>query len=319
MASFSPEQLKHGLSGPVYPILTPFSDNDSRSVDLPALSRYVGKLVDAGVGAVMTTVGTSRFNLLSNDEIKLVNETVAKAADGRCVTILAGPQTGDTSVNLEFCRHAAFVGADAYIAVFPERFYGDAPIFEFFRSLSDSTEIGVMIHETPMRSGYGGQRQYSLDLLDRLTDLPNLVGMKEECMDGGYAYKLHRRLSDKCWIIGAGSMRNAMRDFHAGGRAYLVGVGSFFPCVELAFHSALTAGRIEEAHGIVRQYEDAYFDLAVELGWHVALKETLNVLGLMPAAERPPLPQLDASQRERLTRFIQEVGWMVHAFDHRPV
>jgi len=87
----------------------------------------------------------------------------------------------------------------------------------------------MMIHEMPMRSGYGGNQQYSLDLLDRLTDLPGVVGMKEECMDGGYAYLLHRRLSGKCGIIGAGSKRLLMRDFHSGAKAYLVGIGNFFP------------------------------------------------------------------------------------------
>jgi len=177
----------------------------------------------------MSMSAPSRFNLLSEDEIKAVNTTIAKAARGRCIVILAGPLVGSTVTNVALQKHAESVGADAFIAYFPERYYGEAPIVEFFRALSDAVSIGMMIHEMPMRSGYGGNQQYSLDLLDRLTDLPGVVGMKEECMDGGYAYLLHRRLSGKCGIIGAGSKRLFMRDFHAGAKAYLVGIGNSFP------------------------------------------------------------------------------------------
>jgi dihydrodipicolinate synthase/N-acetylneuraminate lyase len=142
--------------------------------------------------------------------------------------------------------------------------------------------------------------------------------MKEECMDGGYAYKLHRRLHDKCAIIGAGAMRNYMRDFHAGAKANLVGIGSFFPRVEMAFQDALKSGDIEFAHRIVRDYEDPYFDVAVELGWHTQLKETLHILGLMPPHERAPLPRLNGEQRARLHAKLEELGWLDLDPNHEP-
>jgi 4-hydroxy-tetrahydrodipicolinate synthase len=316
MANFQPVEIRSQLVGPVFPILTPFYETGE--VDHESLERYVKFLVAAGAGTVMTTVGTSRLNLLSEDEIRAVNATVAAASSAKTMTIAAGPMTGSLHSNLEFARHAESVGADAYIAYFPERWYGPEAVFDFFRQLSESVSIGIMIHEMPIKSGYGGQVQYPLDLLERLVELPNVVGMKEECMDGGYAYKLHRRLQGKCAIIGAGAMRNFMRDFHAGAKANLVGVGSFFPRVEMAFHQAMNAGDMEKAHRIVRQYEDPYFDVAVELGWHPQLKETLHLLGLMPPFERAPLPRLNETQRVRLRDCIEHLGWLDFAPDHEP-
>jgi dihydrodipicolinate synthase/N-acetylneuraminate lyase len=184
--------------------------------------------------------------------------------------------------------------------------------------VSESVGIGVMIHEMAMRSGYGGTVQYSLDLLERLIELPGVVGMKEECMDGGYAYRLHRRLAGKCAIIGAGGMRNFMRDFHAGANAYLVGVGSFFPKVALAFYRAMMANDVERAHAIVRAYEDPYFDVAVQLGWHAQLKEMLSLFDLMPPHERAPLPRLNAEQRKTLGALVDRLGWRGRAPDHEP-
>ncbi len=312
------DEFRERLKGPVCPLLTPFSE-DGSTVDHDALSRYVDFLASAGIPAVMTTVGTSRFNLLSEEEILAVNETVARAAAGRCLVILAGPMTGHTETNIRFAKHAAQQNADAYIAFFPERYYGDEPIYTFFKTLTDSVDIGVMIHEMPMRSGYGGTQQYPIDLLSRLSEIPNLYGMKEECMDAGYAYQIHRRLEDSMAIIGAGSMRLFMRDYHAGGRAYLVGIGSFFPRVALAFYDATIANDMDRAHHIMRTYEEPYFDLAVSLGWHVALKETLDILGLMPAWERDPLPRLTKDQRNTLGTKIGALGWLDLEPGHSPV
>jgi dihydrodipicolinate synthase/N-acetylneuraminate lyase len=307
MATFSREHLRTKLEGPVFPVLTPFTADGA--VDHEALARYVDFLAGCKVTAVMSTVGTSRFNLLSMDEIKAVNETIAHAAKGRCIVILAGPMTGTTSVHVDFAKHAEKAGGDAFIAFFPERYYGQDAVVEFFKTISDSIGIGTMIHEMPMRSGYGGNQQYALDLLERLTDMPGVVGMKEECMDGGYAYLLHRRLSGKCGIIGAGSKRLYMRDFHAGAKAYLVGIGNVFPQVAKDFYAAMRAHDMDRAHAIVRAYEDPYFDLAVSLGWHVALKETLHMMNLMPPYERAPLPRLTAVQREKLAACVDKLGW----------
>jgi len=309
MAHFSRDHLRHKLCGPVFPILTPFTA-DGAAVDHEALGCYVDFLAKTGVPAIMSTVGTSRFNLLSDDEIKAVNTTISASARGRCIVILAGPLVGNTASNIAAARHAESVGADAFIAYFPERYYGEASVFDFFRMISEAVSIGVMIHEMPMRSGYGGNQQYSLDLLDRLTDLPGVVGMKEECMDGGYAYLLHRRLSGKCGIIGAGSKRLFMRDFHAGAKAYLVGIGNFFPRVAMDFHAALIGGNTAHAHAIVRAYEDPYFDLAVSLGWHIALKETMSFLNLMPRHERAPLPCLTDAQSAKLRACVDKLGWL---------
>lgn len=307
MAEFSRDHIRHNLEGPVFPILTPFTADGA--VDHTALAKYVDFLAGAGVPALLSTVGTSRFNLLTFDEMKAVNATIAKAVDGRCICILAGPPSGTTALNIEFARHAESVGGDAFIAFFPERYYGEGPILEFFQALSDSVSIGVMIHEMPMRSGYGGQIQYSLDLLDKLVAMPGVVGMKEECMDGGYAYLLHRRLTGKAGIIGAGSKRLYLRDFQAGAKSYLVGLGNFFPRVAMDFHKAMKEHRVNDAHAIVRAYEDPYFDVAVSVGWHIALKETLHLMNLMPPYERAPLPRLNETQRKKLEDCVDKLGW----------
>ena len=49
------------IVGPVIPIPTAFDKNQN---DLDSLKSYVNKIVELGIPNVMTTIGTSRYNLL---------------------------------------------------------------------------------------------------------------------------------------------------------------------------------------------------------------------------------------------------------------
>lgn len=316
MSNFTPVEIRNGLNGPVFPIITPFDAQGA--VDYSALTNYVEFLIANGARTIMTTVGTSRFNLLSEAEISSVNSACMKPCGKETIRIAAGPMTGSLASNISIAQQAEKDGADAFIAFYPERWYGPESIYRFFNELCRSVSIAVMVHEMPLRSGYGGVMQYPIDLLHRLVDIPNLVGMKEECMDGAYSYKIHRSLGERSAIIGAGAMRNFLRDFHAGAKANLAGVGSFFPKVEIAFQDALKSGKTAVAESIVRKYEDPYFDVAVALGWHPQLKQVLHFLGLMPPFEREPMPQLEPDQKTQLLGCITSLGWLNVQPDHIP-
>jgi len=301
--------LQARIRGPVFPIPVPFQTTGDFAVDHDALARYVDWLVGEGAPVILVTVGTSRFNLLSVEEMRAVNETVVRAVAKRAVCIVAGPLQGSTRDNVEFARHAAQIGADAIMVMYPERFYGEEAIFGFYKEVSEAG-APVMIHEMPMRNGLGGGTvQFSLDLLDRLTDLPGLIGLKEEAGDAEYVYRVLRRIAHKTALIGAGSMRRFMRDYHAGAQCYLVGIGNFLPKVEIDFYAAMMRRDFDSAHDLVRKNEDGFFDLAVSLGWHRVLKEMMEIFGLMSAQERPPFERVDPAGRAKLDAKVRELGW----------
>ncbi len=305
----SPDELRQAIQGPVFPIPTPFTAD--YAIDYEALADYVDFLVEAGAQTILVTVGTSRFNLLTPEEMMAVNETVVKTVSGRAVAIAAAPIQASLSQNLQFAHQAETIGADGIMVMYPERYYGDDPVYDFYQAIASAVNLGVMIHEMPMRSGFtGAPVQFSLDLLERLTDLPGLAGLKEECGNGEYAYSLLRRFSDKTAIIGAGSMHRFLRDYHAGATAYLVGIGNFLPKLAIAFYNAVMQADFDTAHQITRNNEDPYFQFAVSLGWHRALKESLALMNLMPPHERPPMNRINDAQRAGLHQVMQQCGWL---------
>lgn len=308
------DDLRAKIRGPVFPIVVPFDQN--QDVDYKVLHSYVEFLIDAGAPVILNTVGTSRFNLLTRHEMLAVNETVVSAVSGRAMTIVAGPGPlrGSTRENIEFAQHAQSIGADAILVLYPERWYGDEPVIEFFHEVAGNTEIGVMIHAVPMRNGFGGVKALKYldaDILEKIVYLPNIIGIKEENGDRATFEEILKRFNSKLPIIGAGgSMRRFIADYKLGSYTYLVGIGSFDPKLDLDFYSAVMAEDLTKAESITEKYEDVYFPMAVKLGWHRALKETLVQLNLMKPFERSPFNRINLDERAEMRKVLVNCGWL---------
>lgn len=313
----SRSELMDAIRGPVFPILTAFTKDGC--VDFSAMERYVEFLIESGARTLMATIGTSRYGLLSEQEMRDVNACIVSAAARRAVVIVTTPPVGSTQVAVSFVEDAAGIGADAILGVFPERYYGEDGVCGFFEALCRSAEIGIMAHASPMKGGtprFGASVQYSTALLRRLLEQPNFVGMKEESGAPALIYACNRELGDKmCIIGGAGGMRAAMGAYNWGQRAYLVGIGNFVPQVELAFWKKLTTGDLDSARGIIFDCEEAFFNDAVQIGWHIALKSAMAQQGLIPPYERAPMPIPEEADTRILAKHISRIENVFRNYD----
>ncbi|MFZ0549042.1 MAG: dihydrodipicolinate synthase family protein [Candidatus Promineifilaceae bacterium] len=308
------DEIRAGIRGPVFPMVVPFTEDED--VDHAALESYVDYLITGGAPVLLLTVGTSRFNLLTRKEMLAVNETVIKAASGRAITIAAGPgpSSGSTRENITFAKAAEKAGADAILVLYPERWYGDKPVAKFFTDVADNIDIGLMIHAVPMRDGFGGVKALKYldaDLIAKFVNHPNIVGVKEENGDRAMFEDILNRYNDGLPIIGAGgAMRRFINDSKLGSYTFLVGIGSFKPALAVEFFQAVMAGNEARAAQIAELYEDPYFDFAVKLGWHRALKETLHQLNIMPPYERSPFNRISETERSQLREVLVQCGWL---------
>ena len=294
------------VRGVVFPVLTPFTAEGD--VDAAGLRDYVDFLVGQGARTLMVTVGTSRFDVLTQEEMLKINAEVAQTARGKALVIVTGPPKGPVSVSVEFARQAASAGADAMLVVYPDRFYSEDAIEAFFAAIAKASPIPIMIHLTPVRQARGSVTRYSPELLERLAALDNLVGIKEEMLDPSLTYAYNRRLADRFAIIGGGGGMRAYLTAHLWGQpAYLAGIGNVAPKVELAFVQALEQGNLEMAVRIVNELEAPFFAAAVPQGWHVALKEALHAVGLMGPEERLPMARVEPTAREGIGRLAKEI------------
>src|SRR3954463_14028404 len=93
--------------GIVPAVTTPF--DAAGEVDVVALERNVGVLLDAGVHGLVATGTMGEAGSLSAAERRVVVEAVVRAADGR-VPVIAGISAGTPTAVLAFAATAADAG-----------------------------------------------------------------------------------------------------------------------------------------------------------------------------------------------------------------
>ena len=285
---------KHNIQGPVIPIPVPF--NIDSTIDFNALENYIDFLSQFNLGGLMTTAGTTSFNLLSKEEIFNINETVCRVAKGRVPTIVGNPSYGDINSSIEFALHSKKIGADYCILYYPDRHYGDESIYDFFKIISNSVSQPLIIHEMPMRNGLGkGTVHYSIELLEKLFKINMIQGLKEEALDSDYSNNIVKTFSSEVEIIGAGGgmSRFLNRDYNLGSHSFLGGIGNFNPELEIKFYSLMMENKINDAKDLVEKKESPLFDTVIPFGWHPSLKAMLSIKGFMKNINRKPMITLN--------------------------
>ncbi len=302
--------LKEKIKGPVYPICPAFTK--SFSIDYAKVAEYVEFLNSKDVRTIMITAGTSRFNLLSEDEIKQLNKVVVQANKGKAITIAANPMFGSTAKAIEFAQHAEEIGADCILIYYPERFYKNEYVFSYFENIARNSSIPILLHGIPMRNALsiGNPRKpFTLDLCAILSKVRNVIGLKEESANDQLRYQLAVHLKDKLsLIVSGGSMWMFMSCVLFGVQAYLVGVGSFAPEIEENFYKQILARNYDQAVDLITKYEEPFFDVAKPMGWHVAMKTAMSLLGLMPSFERSPLQSATDEELDRIKNVLIDMG-----------
>lgn len=154
-------------------MITPF---DSRGeVDYDQAKRLALTLLASGSDGMVVSGTTGESPTLTRDEkIRLFAEV--KAAVGNRGTVIAGTGSYSTRESVELTKEAEKAGADAVLLVVP---YYNKPtqegLYRHFRTIAEATRLPCVLYNVPSRT----VTNLALDTLLRLTDVPNIIGIKE--------------------------------------------------------------------------------------------------------------------------------------------
>ena len=265
---------------------------------------YLKFLKDGGVNCVMTTAGTSQFNMLAKREVAKLNYTVA--AEGFSSYILGIPPTNTVTTIEQIKSLQKMIGKKSnkcVMLLYPERYYDDETIAGHFYRCADSSEIPVIIHAMFMRQGNGGWYDYSPELINKLVEHPNIIGIKEETSELGKAYNTCNKINtDDCVVIAAGG---SMRRFNAlkptGIQTWLSGVGNMFPQAELAFRK--DTSKIN----IIKDFENPMFDVFMKIGWHKAMRESIRQLAVGCIINGSPFATVADEEIKAIKNVLEEL------------
>lgn len=295
--SNSLEKLKEKIKGPVFSIITPFKEN--QSIDFESLGEYLNQIYNAGGRIFFVMAYNSRFSELSWDEIKQLNEFVTKFVkkiDTSNIVIVADPLHCSTDVSIDFCNHAEQIGADLISLIFREKFYSEEQVFQHYLKCSNSTKIGILIHEMPFISGKNGQTtNWPISLLDRISNIKNVIAIKEDAKEDKYTNEVIKCLDNRLAIIISGGGKSQwLRFADRGCQAWLNGIGVFEPKIPIIFYEAFKNKNQEVIDLIIKTIEEPVNKkIFSKYGWHIGIKACLEAKGIFQRYERMPMMPVD--------------------------
>lgn len=286
------------FDSPVYPIPPSFKDEE---LEFNSTLKYLKYLDSKGAKIIMSTAGTSQYNLLSPKEIRNFNVTLCNFPGKK---ILGIPPLSLTHIKQEIAFYNEL--SDVYLLIlFPERYYNNEQIVEYFQEICSLSKHPVLVHGNSLRKGYGGTYEYDFSLLKELSKIKGFIGMKEESSTLDFSMNNIQNLNLEI-IVAGGSMRRFWSLEPFGATTYLAGVGSFNPEIEEKFYEFYKKGNFKEAKLILETFETPLFNTFMKVGWHASMKEALFQMNLM-LENRKPFIILDQSKKDLVNQALNKI------------
>ncbi|MGV7930850.1 MAG: dihydrodipicolinate synthase family protein [Spirochaetota bacterium] len=293
------------FAGPVYPIIPSY--NKDESLDIQSIEKYIEFLKNFNAKTIMTTAGTTQFNLLSNQEIFEINDACANSFPDEKILGLPSLSLRHLKDEIESLNKQNYSKTSIMI-LYPERYYYDEEIIAFYHEVADISIYPVMVHGMFMRNGRGGAYNYSANLYNEIIEHKNIIGSKEETSDISLGYEVLSKISDPNFelIVAGGSQRRYWHLGAVGASTFLTGVGSVFPVVDEAFYKAYQTKNFDLCFYILNEYENPFFDVFMRIGWHPALRFAMNCYGFCKF-NRKPYVLLKQYESEAIVNILKKV------------
>ncbi|MFE7130723.1 dihydrodipicolinate synthase family protein [Streptomyces sp. NPDC057638] len=284
-----------------YPV-TPY-DPASGELDLAALRRLTGELVDAGSHAIAPLGSTGESAYLREREWDAVCETTLSAVAGRVPT-LVGVSHFSTEGTVRRARVAARQGATA-IMVLAQVYWKltDDELKRHFATVAAATDLPVMLYNNPGTSGVD-LRPETVVALAR--EIPNLTMVKESSGDVA-RFRALRELSEGALSVYNGSNPVVLDAFRSGASGWCTAAPCLVPRWCLALHAAVTEGRQERADALLAELLP-FLRFIVEYGLPRAIKAGLELQHRSVGSPRPPLLPLPDQETERLRELLDHLA-----------
>jgi len=282
-------------------MVTPFDAEARLDVDgAVTLARW---LADHGNDGLVLAGTTGESPTLSDDEKLTLWEAVAAAVT---LPVIAGSSGSDTAHDIEITKKASGLGVAGILALCP--YYSrpsQAGIAAHLRAVAEAAgDLPVLLYDIPIRTGRKIGREVLQDLL---TNVPNIVGVKDAAANPSWAARL---IADVPGI-----------DLYSGDDVFTLPLLAVGACgvVSVAGHwtgrlqqrmcEAFWKGEVELAREInARLLPSFLYETGDEAPNPIPSKAMLRELGL-PAGEcRPPLGPAPAFVAEAARAIITELG-----------
>lgn len=288
------------LQGSLVAVATPMLPDGS--LDLPTLRALIDWHIAEGTAGIVIVGTTGESPTVDVREHQtLIAEAVNYAA--RRIHIMAGTGGNSTAEAVALARFAKSVGVDSHLSVVP---YYNKPtqegLFRHFSTIAEAVDIPLVLYNVPGRT----VADLHNDTIVRLSEVPNIVGVKEASGDIGRAQDLFARVPEgfACY---SGDDATGMAFCLLGGTGVISVTANVAPGPMARMIAAACAGRIGEAREINQGLIPLHRDLFIEAN-PIPVKWALSEMGRIGPGIRLPLTPLSAHHHDTLRAALRHAG-----------
>lgn len=280
------------LFGVTVAMITPFT-KDNR-VDVDALVSLTNMLIEQGVNCLYPCGTTGEMLRLSEDERKIVAETVVTtAAERATVFIHVGAMTINETISL--AKHAKEIKAHGIGVVTPQ-FFGatDKELINYFLTIANSVPLDfpVYLYNIPQCAANNITPEVAKLVSDQC---PNVIGIKYSFADLNTTLSYISIKENFSVLHGYDKMFHGL--LQAGCDGTVSGCACIFPEPFVKMYKAYISG--DEKNARYWQQSCVEFSNTLKSGSNMAIfKSALNMRGLTGGHMR--LPQLDLTDQDNL-------------------
>jgi 4-hydroxy-2-oxoglutarate aldolase len=291
------------LSGVLGPVVTPF--DASEALDLDAFAYNVRAHLETGLSGVVVCGSTGEAALLDEKE----RETLVAAAREAVPSagwVIAGTGAESTRQCIARCRSAADAGADAVLVVAPH-YYGSAamtpPALEsHYQRVADESPIPVLLYNIPKYMHF----RLEPDLIARLSEHANIVGMKDSSGDMSYLERCIPAQDDAFTVL-TGNGATWATALRLGARGGILAVALFAGELSLEVWQAHRDGRQDEAIDAQRRLTPLAQEIVGRMGV-AGVKAAMDRVGSRGGHVRGPLLPLSSEDEALVGRLLREAS-----------
>jgi 4-hydroxy-tetrahydrodipicolinate synthase len=279
-------------------MVTPF--NDKGEVDYDQAKKLALALMDSGSEGLIV-VGTTGESptLVREEEYELFR--VVKEAIGNRGAVVAGTGSNSTAEAVEATKGAEKIGVDACLLVVP--YYNNPTqegLYQHFRTIAENTSLPCIPYNVPSRT----VRSLTVDTIVRLSEIDNIIGIKEASADMQQVSHTISRTRDDFYIW-SGNDTDTLNILALGGYG-VISVASHLVGKQISemIYAFLDgeAGKAAEIHRHLLPLVNALFIIANP----IPVKYAVNQVGFKVGSTRLPLCDPDEKTATQIMDVVKK-------------
>ncbi|MFN3421256.1 MAG: dihydrodipicolinate synthase family protein [Armatimonadota bacterium] len=291
------------FSGIIPPIATPL--NGREEVDEPSLRSLVRYLLQTGVHGIFVLGSTGEFAHLTDSEKKRAIDIVVSEVNGK-VPILVGVAEAGTKRSILWAKEAEKFGANGVVAA-PPFYYPltESEVENHYRALASECNLPILLYHIPSTT----KVRFSVDLVERLSELPNIVGIKDSTGDLAFVFTLLDRMRGRDFAVFQGHDYLVAPSLLYGAQGAINSLANLVPSWFVAIYDAAQKGDAASA----MDWQQKINKLSTQLETMPllpAIKASLHIKGLTASFMTMPFAALTEEQHEKLRTILENEGVM---------